>query len=106
MIASIWLQKYAWIQCTLWISGGYPGGEGVLGYVLGGYVPPRSPNLGPLLERICIQNNYYTPHTRLGILGEYQPPSPPPPMDIKWSNYVQYIYMIYILDSVILFICA
>ena len=29
---------------------------GVLGYDLGGYVPPRSPNLDPVLERICIQN--------------------------------------------------
>ena len=74
---------------------------GVLRYVLGGYVPPRSPNLDPLLERIGIQND--TPHM-VSILGEYQPPPPlPPPVDIKWSNYVQYIY---ILDSVILFICA
>ena len=33
----------------------YPGG--VLGYILGGYVPPGSPNLDPVLERICTQND-------------------------------------------------
>ena len=34
-----------------------PGGGGVLGYILGGYVPPGSPNLDPVLERICTQND-------------------------------------------------
>ena len=33
------------------------GGGGVLGYILGGYVPPGSPNLDPVLERICTQND-------------------------------------------------
>ena len=32
-------------------------GGGVLGYILGGYVPPGSPNLDPVLERICTQND-------------------------------------------------
>ena len=32
-------------------------GVGVLGYILGGYVPPGSPNLDPVLERICTQND-------------------------------------------------
>ena len=31
--------------------------RGVLGYILGGYVPPGSPNLDPVLERICTQND-------------------------------------------------
>ena len=30
---------------------------GALGYILGGYVPPGSPNLDPVLERICTQND-------------------------------------------------
>ena len=34
-----------------------PRGGGVLGYILGGYVPPGSPNLDPVLERICTQND-------------------------------------------------
>ena len=33
------------------------GGGGVLGYILGGFVPPGSPNLDPVLERICTQND-------------------------------------------------
>ena len=41
------------------IHGKFPGGGGggVLGYILGGYVPPGSPNLDPVLERICTQND-------------------------------------------------
>ena len=33
------------------------GGGGYSGSFLGGYVPPRSPNLDPVLERMCIQND-------------------------------------------------
>ena len=28
-----------------------PGGEGALGYFLGGYVPPGTPNWHPILEK-------------------------------------------------------
>ena len=38
------------------LPGGGEGG-GALGYILGGYVPPGSPNLDPVLERICTQND-------------------------------------------------
>ena len=38
------------------VGGEYSPGE-VLGYILGGYVPPGSPNLDPVLERICTQND-------------------------------------------------
>ena len=31
--------------------------EVVLGYDLGGHVPPRSPNLDPVLKRICNQKD-------------------------------------------------
>ena len=37
------------------IRGG--GAMGLLGYVLGGYVSNGSPNLGPVLERTCTQND-------------------------------------------------
>ena len=37
------------------IRGG--GGGRVLRWLLGGYVPPRSPNLDPVLERMSIQND-------------------------------------------------
>ena len=35
-------------------AGGWPGGVGggALGYLLGGYVPPRTPNWHPVLEKI------------------------------------------------------
>ena len=33
-------------------SGKRPGGGGVLGYFLGGYVPPGTPNWYPVLEKI------------------------------------------------------
>ena len=31
------------------------GGGGVLGYILGGYVPPGSPNLDPVLEEFALK---------------------------------------------------
>ena len=51
--------SYITLTLTLAIvmGGGGGGGWGVLGYILGGYVPPGSPNLDPVLERICTQND-------------------------------------------------
>ena len=46
------------VSALLWVTlllRLFPGG--VLGYILGGYVPPGSPNLDPVLERICTQND-------------------------------------------------
>ena len=36
------------------LNNGYSLGGGVLGYDLGGYVPPRFPNLDPVLKKIFI----------------------------------------------------